>query len=102
MSIHDKVKHKSIKPEPQLHRSIQKLQKTVIHIHLGSGFMNSTITEIRRLETFTSSSKKVHVNLLQQVDGEGVDLREKAHQEGDWKAVGKTCLMHEIKDTEAL
>lgn len=44
----------------------------------------------------------MHVNLLQQVDGEGVDLREKTHQEGDWEAVGKTCLMHEIKNTEAV
>lgn len=42
----------------------------------------------------TCPSKKVHVNLLQQVDGEGVDLREKAHQEGDREAVGKPCLMH--------
>lgn len=36
----------------------------------------------------------MHVNLLQQVDCEGVDLREEAYQEGDWEAVGKTCLMH--------
>lgn len=40
----------------------------------------------------------MHVNLLQQVDGKGVDLREKAHQEGDWEAVGKTCLMRKTKD----
>lgn len=58
--------------------------------------MNTSIVEIRRLEIVlpTCPSKKVHVNLLQYVDGEGVDLREKAHQEGNWEAVGKTCFVH--------
>lgn len=41
----------------------------------------------------TCASKKVHVNLFQHVDGEGVDLREESHQEGDWEAVGKACLI---------
>lgn len=36
----------------------------------------------------------MHVNLLQHVDGEGVDLGEKAHQEGDWEAMCKTWFMN--------
>ena len=55
--------------------------------------MNRCTTEIITVLP-TCPSKEVHVNLLQQVDGEGVDLREEAHQEGDWEAVGKTCFMH--------
>lgn len=43
----------------------------------------------------TCPSKKVHVNLLQQVDGESVDLRKKTHQEGDGEAVGETCPMQQ-------
>lgn len=38
----------------------------------------------------TCPTKEVHVNLFQEVDGESVDLREKAHQEGDGEAVGET------------
>ena len=54
----------------------------------------------RRLEKVlrTCPSKEMHVNLLQQVDGEGVDLREEADQEGDREAVGKTCSVHKTKD----
>lgn len=55
--------------------------------------MNTSFTEIETVLP-TCPSKQVHVNLLQQVDGEGVDLREKAHQEGDWEAVGETCFTH--------
>lgn len=73
-------------PQPHIHKGIVKWQFTI----------KTSITEIKKFETAlrTCPSKKVHVNLLQQVDSEGVDLREKAHQEGDWEAVGKTCFMH--------
>lgn len=66
---------------------------------MGSEFLNGNIAKILQSQTVlpTCASKKVHVNLLQQVDGEGVDLREKAHQEGDWEAVGKPCLMRHRK-----
>lgn len=39
----------------------------------------------------------MHVDLLQQVDGESVDLREEAHQEGHWEAVGEPCPMGKHK-----
>ena len=58
-----------------------------------SGFNESNFSKIKSLEYFlwTCSSKEVHVNLLQHVDGEGVDLREETHQESDWEAVGEAC-----------
>lgn len=39
----------------------------------------------------------MNVDLLQQVDGESVNLREKAHQKGEREAVGKTCFRHKTK-----